>query len=356
MNSGVCNTAVGFQAGEKTVGGYNVFIGTEAGQENTDGTGCVFIGSHAGYSNTTPSNNTAVGRGASQDNQTGNSNTCIGYMASHNATAGDQTCVGESSGLYLTTGYGNTCLGRQAGKGHSSGITGNLNTFVGAYAGYDAVTSADQSVGVGYYALRNLSTGDGNVCVGPESGNDITTGNENTCLGNDSGRAITTGDNNVCIGRNAARSGHPGGAITTESNRICMGDNTITNAYIKVAWDDSSDARDKADITDFTHGLSWINKLRPVTYRWDERSNYSDDLSVVPDGTHKKSRLNLGLLAQEELEVEKEHGYGNDKDDMLIANLSSDGTHYSMKYGRLVPILINAIKELSAKVTALESA
>jgi len=29
---------------------------------------------------------------------------------------------------------------------------------------------------------------------------------------------------------------------------------------------------------------------------------------------------------------------------------------YGMKYERLIPILVNAIKELSAKVTALEAA
>ena len=33
-----------------------------------------------------------------------------------------------------------------------------------------------------------------------------------------------------------------------------------------------------------------------------------------------------------------------------------DGKQYSMAYDRLVPILINAVKELSAKVTALEAA
>ena len=158
------------------------------------------------------------------------------------------------------------------------------------------------------------------------------------------------------IGQDAGRSGSPSSSITTGDNAVCFGNNSIVNAYIKVSWQVMSDARDKADIEDFTHGLSWINKLRPVTYRWDERSNYSDDLSVVPDGTHKKSRLNLGLLAQEELEVEKEHGYGNDNDDMLITHLSGDGNQYSMKYERLVPVLVNAIKELSAKVTALEAA
>ena len=61
------------------------------------------------------------------------------------------------------------------------------------------------------------------------------------------------------------------------------------------------------------------------------------------------------MIAQEELEVEKEHGYGDDKDSMLITDLSEDGNHFSMKYERLVPILINAVKELSAKNDALEA-
>ena len=167
---------------------------------------------------------------------------------------------------------------------------------------------------------------------------------------------MTTGSNNCFIGNDAGRAGQPGGAVTSGSHQICLGNSSITDFFCKVSLTPTSDKRDKTDITDFTHGLSWINKLRPVTYRWDDRINYSKDLSVVPDGTHKKDRLNIGLLAQEELEVEKEHGYGNDNNDMLVTRLSADGKQYSMAYDRLVPILINAVKELSAKVTALEAA
>ena len=45
----------------------------------------------------------------------------------------------------------------------------------------------------------------------------------------------------------------------------------------------------------------------------------------------------------------------NTNDDSLVVNLNEDGQSYGMKYERLVPILVNAIKELSAKVTALEA-
>ena len=39
---------------------------------------------------------------------------------------------------------------------------------------------------------------------------------------------------------------------------------------------------------------------------------------------------------------------------MIVTHVNNDG-NYGMKYSKLVPILINAVKELSAKVEALES-
>jgi len=251
----------------------------------------------------------------------------------------------------MTTGDYNTAVGQAA---MYNTTTGSYNTAVGLWA-LGTNTTGSYHTAVGYEALKLNTTGSYNTAVGRKALTACTTGSINTAIGYDSGLIVTTGANNTLIGYAAGKTTSPGGGITTEDHRIVMGNNDVSDAYIKVAWNVTSDARDKTDITDFTPGLSWVTKLRPVTYRWDERSNYSDDLSIVPDGTHKKSRLNLGLLAQEELEVEKEHGYGNDNDDMLISHLSSDGSQYSMKYERLVPVLVNAIKELSAKVEELEA-
>ena len=110
-------------------------------------------------------------------------------------------------------------------------------------------------------------------------------------------------------------------------------------------------------IKDFTQGLSWINSLRPVTFRWDRRTWYGTDENPygISDGSKKATKTNVGFLAQEVLEIEKANGYGADNDNSLITYLQEDEMAYMLKEGKFIPILVNAIKELSAKVTALEA-
>ena len=81
------------------------------------------------------------------------------------------------------------------------------------------------------------------------------------------------------------------------------------------------------------------------------RSNYSDN---TPDGSKKETKTHIGLIAQEVLTVEKTNGYGDDEDNMLITTVNGDG-NYGLQYTKLIPVLVNAIKELSTKVTALEA-
>jgi hypothetical protein len=207
----------------------------------------------------------------------------------------------------------NVLIGKSAG---TTQTTQNANTFIGDYCGWSS------------------------------------TGYNNTFVGQTSGYGLSSGYNNTGIGKDAGYTGSPSGNITTANNIICIGNDSNTASYVKVDWTVTSDRRDKTDITPFTHGLSWINKLNPVTYRWDNRSFYENG---IPDGSKKQQQLNIGLIAQDEIEVEKEHGYGDTSENMIVSHVNIDG-NYGMQYSRLVPILINAVKELSAKVAALEAA
>jgi len=150
--------------------------------------------------------------------------------------------------------------------------------------------------------------------------------------------------------------------INTGSNQVVLGDENITDLFCADTSISSSDQRDKTDIEDFTHGLNFVTKLNPKTYKWDKRAWYisengspQDFLNATPDGSKKKNKKHIGFMAQDILALEKEIGFANDRDDMLIVNQTEDETQYGLKYERLVPILVNAIKELTARIEVLEN-
>ena len=251
-----------------------------------------------------------------------------------------------------TTGEWNCAFGYSAMEQNTTG-------YYSCAMGYKALengTGGQKNIAIGKFAGQNTA-GDGNTIVGADAAWNLTTGSNNTYVGVDAGKDVTiTGSNNLCLGHNAGRSNSPSGSITTGSNNVVLGDNDISNLYCADTSISSSDARDKTDVADFTKGLDWIKALRPVTYRWDRRTWYGTDeeLYGTPDGSKKRDKLHLGFIAQEALVVEQANGYGSSNDDSLIVNLTDDGMSYGMKYERLVPVLVNAIKELEARLSALE--
>ena len=116
--------------------------------------------------------------------------------------------------------------------------------------------------------------------------------------------------------------------------------------------------------------------MRPVTYRWDKRSWYVEDkiddngvnqltkediAGSVPDGSKKKDKINLGFIGQEVQTLEQQIGYSEvkedgsaDRDTELVVDTTTDGSFLGIKYPRVIPILVNAIQELSEQVTDLK--
>ncbi len=166
------------------------------------------------------------------------------------------------------------------------------------------------------------------------TGDAINTGQQNTWIGYQAGTNMTTGNNNTFLGNYAQASS------TTVSNEITLGDSNVTSLRCAVTSITSlSDQRDKTDITPINVGLDFVKDLNPVTFRWDKRSDYEDR---VPTGQNKLEELTLGFLAQEVEEVLPE-----------VTTTREDG-YKAVRYEKLVPLLIEAIKELSEKVERLE--
>jgi hypothetical protein len=258
-------------------------------------------------------------------------------------SAATPTVLGTVYGKQTTSG-GTPFL---TAYGYNAGLntTGTNNTAVGVSA-LQANTSAANQTAVGYKALF-AATGANNVAIGSSAGVGITTGTGNLMLGVFCTVEATTGSNNTCI--NALDGGSRLFGLTTESNRILMGYNGVTNAYVNVAWTVVSDARDKTDVVDTPYGLSFVQELRPVQYRWDRRNKYENG---QPDGTHKDNKKQLGFLAQDVIALEKK--YGGVAKDLLIGDDEHEDI-YKITETKMIPVLVKAIQELKAEFDAYKA-
>jgi hypothetical protein len=124
--------------------------------------------------------------------------------------------------------------------------------------------------------------------------------------------------------------------ITTENDRIAMGSTAVTNAYIKVAWTVTSDARDKTNVTALPVGLDFVNQLNPVSFQFKESREC--DTATGP--------VRYGFLAQEVLEAEGETPVIVDTE--VPEHLKVTNDHFNA-------VLVKAIQELSAKVDSLQA-
>ena len=207
--------------------------------------------------------------------------------------------------------------------------------------GHNALSAEDahgKNVAIGHQALEAQNAGaDGyNVAVGQNAGKVINTGIQNTIIGAIAGDALTTGDNNIIIGYAAAAS-----AVGVD-NEITLGDANIS--AFRCA-DDSiatlSDERDKSNIKDSEFGLDFIDSIRPVEFTWDYRPENMGS---------KQGKTRIGFIAQELQEA-----MPNGENEILDLVYDINENRIEAKYSKLVPILVKAVQELSAKVKMLEN-
>lgn len=110
----------------------------------------------------------------------------------------------------------------------------------------------------------------------------------------------------------------------------------------------TSDERLKKDITDSNLGLSFIESLRPVVYKWKSQG-------IVKDGeitTREGVRPHYGLIAQEVKSVMDSLGIDFAG---YISDVDGNGQEVlGLRYTEFIGPLIKAVQELSSKVKSLE--
>jgi hypothetical protein len=357
-STGANNTAVGVQALSFTTGSTNDAFGFRALYVNSTGTNNVAFGSSALLANTTGGSNTAVGTSALASNTTGSHNIAFGSSSlSSNTTASYNIAIGTNALTANTTGSSNVAVGSSAGPGYNyvlkanttgtnntaigssameNNTTGSSNTAYGSQALWSNTTSSYNTV-LGYQAGYSV-TSQGNILLGYKAGygtTPLTTGANNIHIGTETNPSGATVGNEIIIGYNGSTGkGTNTGFINPNSGGVYQGNNSA-------AWSVTSDQRLKKNIVDNTIGLAKINgiRVRNFEYRLPEEV----DAELKTSDAIAKTGIQLGVIAQELQEIlpdcVKQESTG-------VLSVDSDN---------LTWYLINAVKELSAKVASLES-
>jgi hypothetical protein len=396
--TGVQNTAISKGAlFSNTTGSHNTALGFEALRLNTIGNNNTAVGRQALTSNVSGINNTGVGFRALQDNTTGNYNTASGVDALNNNTEGHyNVAIGFGAMASNTTGYSNTAVGYKALNDNNSNLAYE-NTAVGMQALYSN-TGGNRNTAVGHFALSSNTNGYWNTAIGHEVLISNVNGANNTGIGSNALSGNTTGTQNVAvglstgsigndnfnctfIGYDAEQSGSSGDyynstalgaeARITASNQVRIGNSSITSIGGFANWTDVSDGRFKQNLQEDVPGLSFLLKLRPLTYTLDashlaahlqegriedfekENGNAPQRPSALAlQSRQAKSRVRqTGFVAQEVEQAAQSIGFdfsGVDKPE------NEEGL-YGLRYAEFVPPLVKAVQEQQAEIEALKT-
>ncbi|MGZ4807873.1 MAG: tail fiber domain-containing protein [Thermoanaerobaculia bacterium] len=393
--TGFRNVFVGPSAGTATTsGGYNTMVDYFAGASNTQGIYNSFFGDGAGFSNTTSSGNSYFGLSAGLY-QTGGANSffgqgaAVGQLGSSNGSF--NVAVGTGAGYSLTSGSNNTFLGARAGTtttvendnvaiGLGAATAGGVSN--GTAIGSQAFVGQNNSVVLGAVNGQNGATVSARVGIGQTVpyttlhvradapgalGPILTLMNGGAATGAGAGidfDGLDTGANPPSLRIQSADDGAfssdliflaktPGNIANALAERMRLTSTGIlsinqsipdTNAKLHVngkihldalgsAGSESlcrnssnligtcgaSSIRLKDNVADYTHGIDLIRQLRPVSFTW--KSDHKED---------------FGLIAEEVEKVEPR-----------LSVYDSNGVVEGVRYDRLTPLLVSAVKELA---------
>ncbi len=354
VGGGFSNTASGNQA---TVGG---------GDRNTATNNWATVG--GGYSNTASNTYATVGGGRENSasslyatvggggNNLANAPSSVVGGGYGNAASGNSATVsggafntasGQNStvpGGYSNNASGNNSLaaGRRAKASHLGSFvwadstvdadfasTGNNQFLIRASGGVGIGTTSPTTASGGQVLHINNASGASAVRLGDDAANGIQWELQSTVIGGAGALNISNIDsftNPITILAN----GYVGVGSVGPSEKLAVAGNICATGTIGVC----SDARYKTNLREIPDALNKVKSLNGVFFNWKR-----EEFPVMDFNAGNQ----IGFVAQELKQVLPE-----------AVSLGSDG-YYSVDYGRLTPLLVEAIKEQQKEIKELRA-
>ena len=326
---GIDSVAMGYQAGMTTQGTESVAVGGLAGTNN-QGDHATAVGYLSGVGNQ-QEGGVAIGNGAGYNTQ-GISAVAVGQVSGFQNQGDKAIAIGKGSG---SSGQGTmaVAVGFEAGKtsqtasgvaiGNSAGYTDQEGgaIAIGPYAGY--TSQGQTAIAIGQYAGRT-NQHDNSIILNA-TGTDLDSSGTSrfyvkpiraaTVASNVVTYNATTGEVlNSSIAADA--SGHVGIGGAADANNELKVTGSILATQDILAF---SDRRLKSNIERIEGALDKVCALGGYTFTMNDKPS-------------------TGLIAQEVLEVLPEAVHG------------SEETQYSLAYGNMIGLLVEAVKELRALI------
>ena len=312
--------------------------------------------------------------GSATVSATGTSDAVVISTGTRNTGGGTNVFDEATSGMSDCTVFGFHAL-KQADNDNVDNITAvgsyaleKLDTFIGGSAGYGKHTA------IGAKALRHVGLASNHVAVGFQammgrnSSGDLDNainGNACTVVGNYSLRAQLSGAYNSVFGFNASNfsfdnvTGNYNTSLgygakmsaRTSSYQFTLGNGDTNNLRCAdTSISSLSDRRDKTEIIDSPYGLEFIKSVRPVQFKWNKRK-LTEHENKPGRVDPLKDKVRVGFIAQE-LQA-AQNAVSNTTKDILNLVQEDDPRRLEAKQGNLLPIIVKAVQELSAKVDEL---
>ena len=308
------------------------------------------------------------GNATSAGGLTGTPNITVGTISTSGAISTNNNNINVGSGTITATTFSGALSGNATSATNASGLTETPNIIVGTIScstitgsgqlnqitnntdGAVGLNIKNNSSGSSAYSYLGVQNSEGTACsIFLNSSTRTTGGGINTAtLRNDAGDLVLATAGNAAYIYLKNSNGNVGINIINPKEKLDVDGNIIASGSI-TSFGDYSDERLKDREGNIENPLDIVDKLQGFYYRPNKTAN---DLGI------KGNKRDLGISAQD---VEKilpdlvniapvDVGYDEEKN-----IISKTGSNYlTVNYEKMIPLLIESIKELNKNINALK--